>query len=525
VVPAGTTIAAGGGMAITESGALVLDGRLAAPGQAIALSAGGGISGGGILVADTLTLQAADGDIALAGANQVARLGASAAAGDFSFNDAIGFSVSGIVQAGGSLNLASGGALAIGGTLAATQVALSAASGITEPGGAIVADVFSAQSSAGSVVLDGANSVGQLGNSAAAGDFTFNTTADLAVPGIIQAGGVMTLSVTGALTLSGQLAATQVALSATTGISEIGAGNIVAGLLTAQATSGDITLEGPNRVDRLGPTTTPGNLSFNDDIALTVPAGALVQAGGVADIASAADITIDGTVSGATLSLQASGLLAVNGFSAIARSGPLFLSGDVVTVTGLIAAATEIIIDATTANLGGTATGQTLTVNAPTIAFNGLNAGGMQVNLFLGAAGFASGALDAGGLLIAGGRGVTLLGTIAGIGGEAAATKGVRADAGGAPFTGPPPTPDAFTLNGCPIGVAVCAPLLVAPITVANNPLVIIRQLDPRRFAIELTDTALLQPRPRNLNLLSQPARDSDEDLDLAPPNVRAEDY
>jgi hypothetical protein len=348
---------------------------------------------------------------------------------------------------------------------------------------------------------------------------------DLAVSGIIQAGDVMTLSTAGGLTLNGRLAATQVVLSATTSISETGAGNIVAGLLTAQATSGDITLEGANRVDRLGATATPGNLAFNDDISLTVPAGALVRAGGVADIASAGDITIDGTASGATLSLQAAGVLAVNGFSAIARNGPLFLSGDVVTVTGLIAAATEIVIDATTANLGGRATGQTLTVNAPNIAFNGLNAGGMQVDLFLGGAGFATGALDAGGLLIAGGRGATLTGTIAGVAGQAAAALGVRADAAGTPFTGPPPTPDVFTMNGCAIGVAVCQPLLVAPITVANNPLVVIAQLYPRAFAVELTDTFLLLPRPRNLNLLSAPSRDADEDLDLAPPNVRAEDY
>ena len=54
---------------------------------------------------------------------------------------------------------------------------------------------------------------------------------------------------------------------------------------------------------------------------------------------------------------------------------------------------------------------------------------------------------------------------------------------------------------------------------------VVMGGLNPRRFTGELTDSWFRLPTPINVNLLLPAARDPNEDLDLAPPNVRAEDY
>jgi hypothetical protein len=201
------------------------------------------------------------------------------------------------------------------------------------------------------------------------------------------------------------------------------------------------------------------------------------------------------------------------------------LAGNRVVTTGLIASPGDILIDANSASLGGRATGTTLAVNAPDIAFNGLNAGTMQVNLYLGGTGTATGTLDAAGLLVAGGSGATLFGTLAGIAGEAAAPLGQRADDAGTVYPPPPPDPNLFTLNGCPIAVSVCHPLAVVPPTVASAPSVIFGMMDPRQFSELLTDVVLGLPTPTNFYLRTQPIRDPEDDVDLAPPNIRAEDF
>lgn len=522
-------VSARDGVAIVATSGLAVDGLISTPGQAVDLTAWS-ISGAGSIVAGVLNAQAtAAGDISLTGANAVQVLGSVTTPGNFTFVDNVAtLSVGDNIVAGGAIDLRNSGALAIVGTLSAPGRHISLAAGGDIAGsGVILAGTLDAVTSGGAVTLAGANLVDAINVIAAAGPVTFNDAA----PGLtVRAGGGIagngvTLTEAGALVVDGRIDSPSrtVTLAAA---SIAGGGAITTSRLDMTASDGPIALTGANQVDALGPVTTPADLSFNNAGArIAVPAGSTVQAGGAVSIAAAGDLVIDGTVTGTVTGLRAGGLLAVNGTSAIARNGDLNLAGSVVTVTGLIAAAGNILIDAGSANLSGQATGRTLRVNAPAIAFGGLNAARMQVELFLGAGGRARGTLDAGGLLVAGGRGVTLFGTLAGVAGEPAAALGVRADAAGTPFRGPPPSPGLFTLNNCAIAVTVCHPLVVAPITVANNPVVIMQQLRPRRFAVELTDSVLLQPRPRAVNLLNAPGRDADEDLDLAPPNVRAEDY
>jgi hypothetical protein len=314
-------------------------------------------------------------------------------------------------------------------------------------------------------------------------------------------------------------------IAAGSGIDENGSGAISAGLLTVRTTEGDIVLNGPNAIASLGDSTTPGNFTLNDTVALGVPADAVVSAGGTMLITGDGDIVVDGHVEGGTLTMQAAGLLQVDGFSAIATNGPLVLLGHQVVTTGRFGSPEGITVDADSASLGGQASGPSLVVNAPEIAFTGLDAGGTQVTLFLGETGTASGTLDAGGLVVAGGGGATLFGSIAGVAGEDAAKLGVRADGEGEPFPPPPPDPDLFTMNGCPIAVSLCHPLVVAPPSVATAPGVILTIMDPRQFSELLTDSVLGPPTPTSVFLRTQPIRDPDDDVNLAPPNIRAEDF
>ena len=524
-------VAAGGNVGLTVAGAMTLAGLLSAPGQTVSLVAGSGIAeiGAGRVTAGTLAAQTGSGNIALGGGNVVDALGAVASAGAFTFNDAVTvLSVAaGItVSAAAGIGITQSGAFALGGQLVAPgqTVVLTAGTGIAGAG-AITAATLIAQTASGDIALTGANAVAGLGDVTTPGAFTFNDTAKLltiAGGATITTGTGAAISDTGGLAINGQIAAAgqSVALVAGAGIG--GGGSIVAALLDVQTTGGGIVLTGANRFDALV-AGAPGNITINDNAAGLVVPGAVV-AGGVVDIINSGNMTVDGTVRGGTVTLRAGGILADNGVVA-ATAGPLRLAGGGVVVGGDVASTVGIVVSANTATLGGRATGPALDINAPVITFTGLAAAGTTVRLGLGGSGVATGALDAGGLVVAGGSAATLTGRIAGIGGGAAAVLGVRADAAGTPFGNPPPAPNDFTMNGCPLAVTVCHPLLVAPPTVATNPVVVMGGLNPRRFTGELTDSWFRLPTPINVNLLLPAARDPNEDLDLAPPNVRAEDY
>lgn len=399
----------------------------------------------------------------------------------------------------------------------------------------------------GGITLSGLNTVATLGAVAAGGDITLANTGDLLLDGLVQAPRFgLALDVTGALTQSP------------------GAGLRVAAL-SGRATAGAV-LQGTNRLSRLDgfDAGTGDFLLDNTAPLLTLPSGRTLRAGGTLAIAQAGDLLIDGTATGATTTLDATGLLTVNGFSAIARSGDLLLRGDNVAVSGLISAPLgRIGVEAArTASLGGFALGGSLRVAASSISFTTLDATTTAVLLQLSTGGSASGSLDALALEVSGGTGVALTGRIASIGGGPAAAAGRRSSASGTLWADPP-QPTAFLFNGCPIGVPLCgavppvppaagatgpqtpivpelpsAPELPGPseipvapapglfllsegvVTVADNPAAQIRGLDPTTLAGPVPQT-----RPAVPNLTSSFARDRAEAEDLAAPNIRRGDF
>jgi hypothetical protein len=384
-----------------------------------------------------------------------------------------------------------------------------------------------------------------------------NSANSLGALGDFASGGNFALQVDGLLNLAGFLSATgrNVDLVATTGIVEGTQGRVAADLLTMRTAAGSLGMTGANVVARLGNSTAPGSLNFNDQTALlTIPLGATVQVGGAATIGGAGTIDIEGTVRSNGMAITASREIDVTGHSAIAGTGALSLTAPRVAVNGLISAGTTISVNAENASLAGIAQGQSLIVNAPLITFGGLDARGMTARLQLGTSGSVSGALDVAGLLVAGGSFATLTGTIGGIQGEAAAVIGRRSDATGTLFGDPPPNAGRFTFNACPIGAAVCHPIVIVPptrpatvptprqlpavppqdpfaaaiaslYTVATNPLGILADSNPRRYDAMLSQTWFGLPAVPALGVATRPSRDSDEDLQLAPPNVRAEDF
>ncbi len=115
------------------------------------------------------------------------------------------------------------GALALSGLLSATRIGLHAGGDITQdPGATLAAARLEARSDGGTVVFDDpANAVGEIGGAAAAGRFHLATS--------------------GALTLQDLLAAAEVVLVAEA-IGAGAAGRVEAGLLRANARSGDVVL-------------------------------------------------------------------------------------------------------------------------------------------------------------------------------------------------------------------------------------------------------------------------------------------
>ena len=388
----------------------------------------------------------------------------------------------------------------------------------------------------------------------------------LPVIGDLSAGGALSLRTTGGQSLTGAVLAPSVALTMGGDLVQTGAGRIGGGSLTLQVPGG-ASLLGANTISALAGAAGGDLRLANTSTQLTVPAGNLVSAGGLLSLAQIGALVVDGTVSGARTVLTASGRLQVNGNSAIARSGDLLLAGDIVGLDGLAQAAGEIRVDATSsATLGGRAVAPRLRITSPAVDFTGLDAAAAGVLLFLGAAGTASGTLNAASLAVYGGAGAALSGRIAGVSGEPAAILGLRGTAGGTLLAEPLPRQNAFLFNNCPIGAAICRPVLITPpvvmppvvmppsvtpplvtpplptpatvitptnsarppatvrlvglVTLADNPLPVVAVLSP---GPNPPAREALQP-PRT-NLAIRPARDRSEEEDLAAPNVRGEDF
>jgi filamentous hemagglutinin family protein len=384
---------------------------------------------------------------------------------------------------------------------------------------------------------------------AAGGSVTLTSAGNtVSALGDFSAGGSFDLATDGDLVLRGSVQAPSVALSTKGNLTEEGAGRIGGGFLTLQ-TGGSAILGGANSITGLGPSTIDGDLRLNNTSALLdVPVGHLISAGGLLEILQSGDLTVDGTVTGATTHLSSpTGTIRVNGNSAIARHGDLAIESNVFALVGLLQAAGEIRIQAgTLASLAGRAVAPSLRIAAPTISFSGLDASSASVQLDLGDTGQADGSLDAGGLLVVGGLRTGLSGTIAGITGGPAAAAGQRATAGGLPLQEPLPSASQFLFNDCPIGAASCAPPAVPPpatppavvppvpspeplpVTVeiplraplADNPLAVLSEMDPAASVV-----AVERLRPPVPNIAVSIGRDRSEEESLAPPSIRREDY
>jgi filamentous hemagglutinin family protein len=361
----------------------------------------------------------------------------------------------------------------------------------------------------------------------------------------------------GELTITGAVESPNVALQAAGNVVEIGSGRIGGGTLRLQS-GGFASLGGANTLTGLANSTTADGLFLNNaSTQLTVPIGNVVNAGGHLNLVQNGDLVVDGTVTGTATGLEASGRMQINGSSAIARSGDLEILANVFGLAGLLSASGEIRVQAgTLASLAGRASAGTLRVTAPTVSFGGLDAAGAAVILQLHETGSATGDVAAGGLTIAGGRGATLTGTIAGTPGGPAAALGRRATPDGTPLTEPLPAANEFLFNNCQIGVAVCVslvpptppappsppapPLVGSPVgpveaepevepraialgeivTLADNPAAVLSVLDPAVNA-----PAIDRLRPPLPNISVRIGRDRSEEDDLAPPNIRGEDY
>nr|WP_314075226.1 filamentous hemagglutinin N-terminal domain-containing protein [uncultured Roseococcus sp.] len=396
---------------------------------------------------------------------------------------------------------------------------------------------------------------GQAGGNIALG----NAGNDLAQIGDLSAGGTLTLRTDGSQVLAGTLSGSTMNLTTGGTLTQGANGRITGGTLRLN-TAGNATLLGANAIAGLGASNVGGDLRLSNNSAqLGVAAGNLVLASGLLDINQTGSFVIDGTVSGSSTSLRATGHLQVNGNSAIARVGDLGLQADSFGLNGLLQAAGQIIVQAaSSASLGGTAIGSQLGITAPNITFNGLNAVNTPVSLYLGTGGSSSGALDTSALNVFGGSGTNLIGSIGGIGGGPAAALGRRGSPDGTLIGEPLPQPNRYLFNNCPIGVVGCAPIVIPPepelpvsptpvpptpggeasfppdiepsfpflitfdsapfLAVSSNPL-------EQAATLENAATALQQLRAPTPTLSVRLYRDNSEEGELAPPNVRGEDF
>ncbi len=432
--------------------------------------------------------------LGLTNATDTLRIGLTTFAINAGVTSASAISIEGPVTRGGTLDLRTTGAItqAAGGNFTLLGTLTGAAGGavtLTEPG----------------------NTLNALGDFASGGNFLLTTDG--------------TIPLTGLLSAPGQI----VVLTTNGSIIESGAGRITAAELRLATTTGAANLQGANLLDRLGTSAVGGDLTLaNAGGSMSIPGGALVTAGGAADIrATSGSLTVDGTIRAPTVTLSApSGTVAVNGFSAIATTGVLLLTGNAVAVNGLVSSPVQVTVQGTTsASMAGQANTPTLVVSAPAVTFGGLSATGLT-RLSLGTGGFASGAINTPQLAVLGGRGTRLTGTIAGIAGESAAALGERRNAAGVTQPSPPPNALDFLFNNCAIAVpGLCAPPPVLELlenipryTVADNPRGLQGELD-----LPGLPSALV--RLPSLPLLLRPGRDAAEDRELAPPNIRAEDF
>jgi filamentous hemagglutinin family protein len=411
-VAAGSSVTAAGQIGIVNTGAVQVDGTLAAAG--IALEGTTRITIAGLL--DT------PGTVALTGASLVEESGAGRiqaglltvdAPGPVTLGGANAVGTLGPVTAGGAVFFTNTQSLVLAGAFDAAgfDVALDVTGALRQDAGAtLVADALSGRATQGAT-FDGDNRLRRLeGFEAGSGSFVLNNTAPLLTLGVeteVTAAGAVAIATSGGLLVDGGISAADIALQAggdlalraplatpgsvdlTAGgtIRELGAGRVTAGQLRLQS-GGEAQLDGANAVDRLGPVTAGGDVSFRNTqglvlegafeaagfaVALDV-AGALSQATGAALTAGA----LSGRATqGATLG-GANALARIDGFDAGSGGFLLNNASPLLTVPGgatLRAGTTLAITQAGDLLIDGTVTGATTALAASgVLSVNGFSA-------------------------------------------------------------------------------------------------------------------------------------------------------
>jgi filamentous hemagglutinin family protein len=369
----------GGGLALTDSGSLIIAGTVVATGAAISLDASGDItertSGvlSGALTATSLT-GSASGSIDLGdGANDIGTVtGLVATGGPLVLADSSPLHVDGVVTSGAGLTLSvtgSGNALALDAAAALTAagtLALSAAGALTEDAAATLSATTLTGSAGGSVALIGSNLVGTLGPLSAGAGLTLDDGESLTATGSVSAVGALAITVsTGTLSIGTS--------SAGDGITGASVALESAGKLT-QFAGGSIT----GTAGTIGLTSDTGNIAFG---------GTLSAASGAVQFAALSGTVTetDGTTAGAINAASTTGTaksITLTGLNAVATltnldatSGKLTIdeapasASPTVAVTGVLSATSTLAItlagSASVLSLGGVLDAPTVALTAP----------------------------------------------------------------------------------------------------------------------------------------------------------------
>ncbi len=356
----GVSQSGGGNVTVNDTGALSITGAFGAASGPVNLTATtliGESGAGAIGTTGLLTTSSATGTT-LNGANTVDNFNATnTTSGNVALtNTAATLTITGVSQSGGgNVTVDDTGALSLTGALGAVSgnVSLTASGLLSESGaGAVSTTGLLTTSSAGGTTLNGGNTVGSFNaTNTTAGDIALtNTAATLTITGISQSGGGnVTINDTGALSITGAFGAASgpVNLTASTLISESGAGEIsTTGLLTTSSATGT-TLNGANTVGSFNATnTTSGNVSLTNTAATLTVKGVNQSGGG--------NVTIDNTGSLSTTGAISAGAGAVTlsafGVAPLVTVGNT-INGNALTVT--VVGGGQIALSANVTTSGG----------------------------------------------------------------------------------------------------------------------------------------------------------------------------
>jgi filamentous hemagglutinin family protein len=343
--------------------------------QSLALTASGSITESGALTAGTLTGSAGT-SADLSGTNSVGDLGAFTAEG-FTLKNSENLAVSGLVSGGaGGIDLITTGAanLDIGGSLTTSAaITLSAAGTIGEAGGGLSANTLTG--SAGTVAnLSGTNDVGTLGAFSAT-SLTLHDGATLSVAGPVTS--PATTLQANAIDITGSIdAATALSLTSIDGrITE--EGSITTGSLTGSSGTFATGFAGTNIVTDLGNFVADG-FNFHQTPALNVTGNVQAGTSAIFSIGGSLGVASTGTIAATSVSVTAASIAELGAISATTLGGVItgdaHLTGaNTLTGVGNFSAATIELDNSTGLALNGSLTGTqsiglTLTAGTLTVA-------------------------------------------------------------------------------------------------------------------------------------------------------------